>query len=299
MTLTTTLVGLADFDIASLNFSSGTTPELLLKTFDHYCEYVKTTAGLVMRPSQPGKWLIVFADEINLPQPDAYGTQRAIMFVRMMQEYSGFWKMTDRVAGHWSWVKMERIQFAGACNPPTDAGRHPMSDRFLRHAPLLFVDFPGPESLKQIYGTFNRALLQRIPNLRSQAENLTNAMVEFYVESQRYFTVDQQPHYIYSPRELTRYASSHRARRFLGYHRMWYYECFRWKVALHEALAQRDHVELRDLIRLFIHEALRIFQDRLVEETEREWTDDKLNSIVLQHFSGVPLLCTVEACRSR
>jgi dynein heavy chain 1 len=38
--------------------------------------------------------------------------------------------------------------FVGACNPPTDSGRVVLSDRFLRHAPLIFVDFPGPESLK-------------------------------------------------------------------------------------------------------------------------------------------------------
>jgi dynein heavy chain 1 len=73
--------------------------------------------------------------------------------------------------------------FVGACNPPTDAGRNPMSDRFLRHAPLIFVDFPGPESLKQIYGTFNRAMIQRTPVLRNYADPLTEAMVEFYTES--------------------------------------------------------------------------------------------------------------------
>lgn len=201
MTLSSTLKGLADFDIASLNFSSGTTPELLLKTFDHYCEYVKTTSGLVLRPTQAGKWLIVFADEINLPEPDKYATQRVIMFIRQMQEYSGYWRSEG---GQWSWVRMERIQFAGACNPPTDAGRHPMSSRFLRHAPLIFVDFPGGESLKQIYGTFSRAMLRRFPNLRPHGDHLTNAMVDFYTMSQKNFTVDQQPHYIYSPRELTR-----------------------------------------------------------------------------------------------
>ena len=73
--------------------------------------------------------------------------------------------------------------FVGACNPPTDSGRYPLSDRFLRHAPIIFVDFPGPESLKQIYGTFNRAMLKKEPTLRDQWEPLTNAMVDFYTRS--------------------------------------------------------------------------------------------------------------------
>ena len=53
--------------VVGLNFSSVTTPELLLKTFDHYCEYKRTPNGVVMEPTQLGKWLVLFCDEINLP----------------------------------------------------------------------------------------------------------------------------------------------------------------------------------------------------------------------------------------
>lgn len=40
---------------------------------------------------------------------------------------------------------------------------------------------------------------------RSFADPLTNAMVEFYLISQEKFTQDMQPHYVYSPREMTRW----------------------------------------------------------------------------------------------
>ena len=60
-----------------------------------------------------------------------------------------------------------------------------MSDRFLRHAPLLFVDFPGAESLKQIYGTFNRALLKVVPQLRNHADALAD-----FVDAVRRMRVD-------------------------------------------------------------------------------------------------------------
>ena len=39
----------------------------MLKTFDHYCEYKRTPNGVVMAPAQLGKWLVLFCDEINLP----------------------------------------------------------------------------------------------------------------------------------------------------------------------------------------------------------------------------------------
>ena len=104
-----------------------------------------------------------------------------------------------------TWVSLERIQFVGACNPPTDPGRKPLAHRFLRHVPVIYVDYPGEASLKQIYGTFNRAMLKLIPPLRTYAGPLTNAMVDFFLMSRDRFTQDMQPHYVYSPREMTRW----------------------------------------------------------------------------------------------
>ena len=63
--------------VVDLNFSSVTTPEILLKTFDHYCEYKRTPRnGVVMAPAQLGKWLVLFCDEINLPDIDKYYGER-------------------------------------------------------------------------------------------------------------------------------------------------------------------------------------------------------------------------------
>lgn len=45
MTLMATLKMLTDFEMIFINFSSSTLPELILKTFDHYCEYKKTPSG--------------------------------------------------------------------------------------------------------------------------------------------------------------------------------------------------------------------------------------------------------------
>ena len=74
MTLFSALRALPDLEVVGLNFSSATTPELMLKTFDHYCEYRKTPNGVVLSPVQINKWLVLFCDEINLPDMDKYGT---------------------------------------------------------------------------------------------------------------------------------------------------------------------------------------------------------------------------------
>lgn len=137
-----TLKALTDFEMIFINFSSSTMPGLIIKQFDHYCEYKKTTSGIILQP-KTNKWLVVFCDEINLPDQDKYGTMAIITFLRQLTEQHGFWRATDR-----QWISLERIQFVGACNPPTDVGRKPLSPRFLRHTPLILVDFPGPESLR-------------------------------------------------------------------------------------------------------------------------------------------------------
>ncbi|RUS77140.1 hypothetical protein EGW08_015096 [Elysia chlorotica] len=259
MTLFSALRALPDMEVVGLNFSSATTPELLLKTFDHYCEFRRTPNGLVLSPIQLNKWLVLFCDEINLPDMDKYGTQRVISFLRQMVEHGGFFRTQDQ-----AWVKFERIQFVGACNPPTDPGRKPLSYRFLRHVPVVYVDYPGEISLKQIYGTFNRAMLRLVPSLKPYAEPLTNAMVEFYIMSQERFTQDMQPHYIYSPREMTR-----------------------WVRGLCEALRPLESLSLEGLVRIWAHEALRLFQDRLIEDEERHWTDENVDATALKHFPSI------------
>ena len=96
MTLFSALRSLPDMDVVGLNFSSATTPELLLKTLDHYCEYKKTPNGITLTPTQMGKWLIMFCDEINLPDMDTYGTQRVISFLRQMVEHNGFYRASGK-----------------------------------------------------------------------------------------------------------------------------------------------------------------------------------------------------------
>ncbi|KAI0639011.1 dynein heavy chain [Trametes polyzona] len=259
MTLFSALRKLPDMEVVGLNFSSATTPELILKTFEQYCEYRKTPNGVILAPVQIGRWLVVFCDEINLPATDKYGTQRVISFIRQLVECGGYWRTTDM-----AWVKLERIQFVGACNPPTDPGRVPLSHRFLRHAPLVMVDYPGELSLKQIYGTYNRALLKVVPNLRAYAEPLTDAMVALYLASQKRFTTDIQAHYVYSPRELTR-----------------------WVRGIYEAIRPLEILSVEGLVRVWAHEALRLFQDRLVTEEEKRWTDETIDNAAMEHFPTI------------
>lgn len=105
-------------------------------------------------------------------------------------------------------------------------------------------------------------MLRIISLLKPWADSLTNAMVEFYLLSQERFTVDMQPHYIHSPCEMTR-----------------------WVPGISEAIRPLESLNVEGLVRLWAHEALRLFQDRLVANDERQWTEEHINSIARKHFT--------------
>lgn len=261
MTLTSVLQSIQGIIMANLNFSSKTTPEIILKTFKQYCVYSRKGKDIVLEPSDSlgsRTWLVIFCDEVNLPENDDYGTQRVITFMRQLVEQGGFWREDNQ------WVKINRIQFVGACNPSTDAGRVVMSSRFLRHAPLLLVDFPAKDSLLQIYGTFNGGIMKLFPHLKGETGALTEAMVELYCKAQVKFTPDMQPQYFFSPRELSR-----------------------WVRGIYESVFELETLSREELLRIWAHEALRLFCDRLVEPSEREWCEDLVDSVAKTYFAGV------------
>ncbi|KAG5186150.1 dynein heavy chain [Tribonema minus] len=261
MTLTSALSDMPGLALVTLSFSSGAGPALLLRALHQHCECVRTPRGPVLQPAAAlgaARWLVVFCDEINLPAPDAYGTPRVLTLLRQLTERGGYWRAADG-----AWVALRRVQFVGACNPPTDPGRVPLPPRLLRHAPVLLVDAPARESLRQIYGAFAAALLRLQPPLRGARAALTEAMLDLYARNAARFSPDAHPQYVYSPRELSR-----------------------WVRALHEAVAPLDALSPAGLVRLWAHEGLRLFSDRLVTQEERDWCEAAVDAVALEHFGN-------------
>eukprot|EP00493_Phyllostaurus_siculus_P027181 UN27527 len=94
-------------------------------------------------------------------------------------------------------------------------------------------------------------------------------MLDVYDHQQKTFTADQQPHYVYSPRELSRWTRG-------------IYRAF-------EEHQERDMYTIEDLVRLWAHEALRLFHDRLVSEREREYTAQNVDQIARERFPNCDL----------
>jgi dynein heavy chain 1 len=89
-------------------------------------------------------------------------------------------------------------------------------------------------------------------------------MVAFDLASQKRFTTDVQAHYVYGPRELTR-----------------------WVRGIYEAIRPLEVLPVEGLVRVWAHEALLLFQDRLVNEEERHRTDENIDAAALEHFPTI------------
>ncbi|CAI5717407.1 hypothetical protein KXD40_006560 [Peronospora effusa] len=125
----------------------------------------------------------------------------------------------------------------------------PISLRLLLHASILLVNFSSYPSLKQIYGTFNRALLRLTPSLRSYVQPLIDAVIDVYDSNQKKYTAEMQPHYIYSLRDLSRSMR-----------------------ALCKAIEPLEYeIDIETLVQLGNHEASRLFMDRLMTSEEKKW----------------------------
>ncbi|AOA62171.1 Dynein heavy chain [Komagataella phaffii] len=241
----------------AMNFSKETLPSTLIKTLEQYATYKQRGNRLILSPDIESKNVVVFCDEINLPMPDHYGVQPLIELLRQIFEYSGFWYKGN-------WVTLENIQFVAACNPSTDPGRNKLSPRIVGKFAVFLVDYPGRDSLLMIYRSYIDSVLRATPNLKGFCDPLAESMIEIYECSRKKFTPSQRKHYVYSPRELTR-----------------------WSKGIYEAVAGSVNLELDQFLRIWVHEAIRLFCDRLTNKDEKFWCFQMIAEVASSHFLNI------------
>lgn len=138
------------FAFVPLACASGTKTGDIAQLLVEHCELVRDGEQWTLVPKRnlygETRTVVVFLDEINLVAPDAYGTARALALVRQIMQHGGFWALSTQSAGaalepmryarsaatRLSWprfIALERVRMVGACNPPSDAGRHALPNR--------------------------------------------------------------------------------------------------------------------------------------------------------------------------
>ncbi|CAN8071454.1 unnamed protein product [Agarophyton chilense] len=278
MLLTSTLRKVPNISLASLSFSSETKPENLLAALRGSTTITKRPNGaFVLHPKSAGCRVVLFCDEVNLEKPDVFKTQTSVSFLRCLAEHGGFWEGTPP-----RWVTVEGVQIVAACNPEDTAGRYKLPERFLRHCNVIYVEQPSFGDLEVIYGTFVDSLLRIYhPQIGFRTPDLTAAMVNYYKSNKERFCPKEngplKPHYIYSPRELSRWIR--------GMTQILLSEQSSIGSSIHFSDDPAEHA-WSNVTDAFIYEARRLFCDRLVTDAERHIADSDLREIAFKHLNA-------------
>eukprot|EP00961_Rhodomonas_salina_P117281 1578720-Rhodomonas_salina.1 len=155
-------------------------------------------SGRVFGP--PGnKRAIYFIDNLNMPQPDAYGTQQPIALIRQHMEY-GYWYDRRKLVMH----EILGVQYLACMNPA--AGSFTVDQRLQRHFATFCVEMPSQEMLFKIYSTMASSHFNKFDTLvhKLAAEPMVRATLNLFKSvSETFLPTNVKFYYVFNLREIS------------------------------------------------------------------------------------------------
>nr|CAH7754609.1 unnamed protein product [Callosobruchus chinensis] len=238
-----------NYAITNVPFNFYTTSEMLQRILEKPLE---KKAGRVYGP--PGsKTMIYFVDDMNMPEVDKYFTVQPHTLIRQYMDYQHWYdrqKLTLK--------DIHNVQFVSCMNPT--AGSFTINPRLQRHFCVFAVSFPSQEASYHIYNSiysqhmsdtskkFEPKLLKLCPIVVQAALGLHSKVAQTFLPTAIKF------HYTFTLRDMSNI--------FQG-----------MLFATGDAIKNQT-----DFIRLWLHEASRVYQDKLVERRDL----DTFNKLVIE-----------------
>ncbi|XP_076039498.1 dynein axonemal heavy chain 7-like [Oratosquilla oratoria] len=238
-----------------INFSAHTSAshvqELIMSGLD------KRKKGVYGPPI--GKRCVLFVDDLNLPQPDTYGSHPPLELLRQMLDHA-LWYDTRREVEP---IRLEDMQILSAMSL-RDSGRTNLTPRLLRHFNVIALnDFDD----STIHTIFSKILLWHLDTrgFSKMFDPCIGEVVGGTLEVYRAVAQNLRPtpgrsHYIFNLKDFFRVIQG---------------------VLLSVPETMED---LRCMKRLWIHEVLRVFYDRLVDDHDRTWLMERVASACNNHL---------------
>eukprot|EP00798_Chlamydomonas_sp_ICE-L_P008519 gene8518-4817_t len=204
-----------------------------------------------------GMKCIIFVDDLNMPALEVYGAQPPIELLRQWMDHGGWYDRSDN-----SFRKLEDIQYVCAMGPP-GGGRNPVTPRFIRHFNTICITEFDDGTYIRIYTAiadwwFRRAKIPEEVRLKGPA--IVKATIEIYNTIRaELLPTPAKSHYTYNMRDLSKVFQG---MQMLG-------------VLLDDT---------KKLTKLWAHETLRVFHDRLVSDEDRLWFQTQIKEMVNKHL---------------
>ncbi|NWW79259.1 DYH17 protein, partial [Climacteris rufus] len=187
--------------------------------------------------------LVYFIDDMNMPEVDKYGTVAPHTLIRQHLDH-GHWYDRNKL----TLKDIRNCQYVACMNPT--AGSFTIDSRLQRHFCVLAVSFPSREALHTVYGTILEQHLARqniSPVLQKMQPQLVAAALALHQKvASNFLPTAIKFHYVFNLRDLSNIFQG------LLFSTP---ECLKSPV---------------DLVRLWLHEAERVYGDKLVEEHDQD-----------------------------
>ncbi|MEE6501787.1 hypothetical protein FKM82_004321 [Ascaphus truei] len=205
-----------------------------------------------------GKKCVIFVDDMNMPALEKYGAQPPIELLRQLFDHGNWYDLKDTTK-----ISLVDVQVIAAMGPP-GGGRNAVSPRFLRHFNICTINAFSDETMVRIF-TAVVAFYFRAndfpPDFFTVGNQIVNGTMEVYKKAvDNLLPTPAKSHYTFNLRDFSRVIQG----------------CL---------LVKKESIEnKRIMVRLFVHEALRVFYDRLVDDKDRSWLFNLIKDIVKEHF---------------
>ncbi|XP_045146064.1 dynein axonemal heavy chain 12 [Echinops telfairi] len=205
-----------------------------------------------------GKKCIIFIDDMNMPALEKYGAQPPIELLRQFFDCGYWYDLKDT-----SKITLVDIELIAAIGPP-GGGRNPVTPRFIRHFNICTINTFSDETMVRIFSSIVAFYLRThefLPEYFSIGNQIVSGTMEIYKKSmENLLPTPTKSHYTFNLRDFSRVIRG----------------CL---------LIEKDAVDSKQtMIRLFVHEVLRVFYDRLVNDEDRSWLFTLTKSVIKDHF---------------
>uniref|UniRef100_UPI000FC45FB7 Dynein axonemal heavy chain 10 n=1 Tax=Bos taurus TaxID=9913 RepID=UPI000FC45FB7 len=240
--------------VLMVSFSSRTTSMDIQRNLEANVEKrTKDTYGPPM-----GKRLLVFMDDMNMPKVDEYGTQQPIALLKLLLE-KGF--LYDR-GKELNCKSIRDLGFIAAMGK-AGGGRNEVDPRFTSLFSVFNIPFPSEESLHLIYSSILKGHTSVFhESIVAVSDKLTSCTLTLY----KNIVQDLPPtpskfHYIFNLRDLSRVYNG-------------------------LVLTNPERFQtVTQMVRVWRNECLRVFHDRLINETDKELVQEHIRILVTAHFN--------------
>ncbi|KAL7998900.1 putative AAA+ ATPase domain, dynein heavy chain region D6 P-loop domain-containing protein [Plasmopara halstedii] len=204
-----------------------------------------------------GTRMVLFVDDVNLPAVEEYGAQGPIELLRQFLDFQGFY---DRDKLFWKDITDTMLLTAAA---PAGGGRSQCTPRFVRHFHVLSMYPAGEAALKLIFSSILGGFLTSFaPSIQLMKDSVIASIIDTYNQvTLHLLPTPDKFHYTFNLRDISKV--------FQGILMISPSKC----------------TDVESMNRLWIHEASRVFQDRLINTTDHAWFEELVCSLLRRHFN--------------